>query len=63
MRARARRCTAAGRVPTTAGRSRPIHSEPAAAGYTFKRTLEKTGRYRIVCTLHEEMRMTITVRR
>ena len=42
---------------------RKFHSEPAAAGYTFKRTLEKTGRYKIVCTLHEEMKMTITVRR
>ena len=40
-----------------------FHSEPASAGYSFKRTLEKTGRYRIVCTLHEEMAMTITVRR
>ena len=42
---------------------RKFHSEPASAGYTFKRTLEKPGRYRIVCTLHEEMTMTITVRR
>jgi plastocyanin len=40
-----------------------FHSQPASASYTFKRTLEKTGRYRIVCTLHEEMAMTITVRR
>jgi plastocyanin len=42
---------------------RKFHSDPASAGYTFKRTLKKTGRYKIVCTLHEEMRMTITVRR
>ena len=42
---------------------RKFHSQPAAAGYSFKRTLEKPGRYRIVCTLHEEMTMTITVRR
>jgi plastocyanin len=40
-----------------------FHSEPASAGYAFKRTLEKPGRYKIVCTLHEEMTMTITVRR
>ena len=40
-----------------------FHSEPASAGYSFKRTLEKPGRYRIVCTLHEEMTMTITVSR
>ena len=42
---------------------RKFHSEPASAGYTFKRTLEKVGRYKIVCTLHEEMTMTVTVRR
>ena len=42
---------------------RRFHSQPAAAGYSFKRTLKKPGRYRIVCTLHEEMKMTITVRR
>ena len=42
---------------------RKFHSQPASAGYRFKRTLEKTGTYRIVCTLHEEMKMTITVRR
>ena len=40
-----------------------FHSQPASAAYTFKRTLEKPGRYKIVCTLHEEMKMTITVRR
>jgi plastocyanin len=40
-----------------------FHSQPASAGYTFKRRLDKPGRYRIVCTLHEEMKMTITVRR
>jgi plastocyanin len=40
-----------------------FHSQPASASYTFKRTLEKPGRYKIVCTLHEEMTMTIKVRR
>jgi plastocyanin len=40
-----------------------FHSQPASASYTFKRTLEKPGRYKIICTLHEEMKMTITVRR
>ena len=40
-----------------------FHSQPASAAYTFKRTLEKPGRYKIICTLHEEMKMTITVRR
>ena len=42
---------------------RKFHSQPASASYSFKRTLEKPGRYKIVCTLHEEMRMTITVHR
>ena len=40
-----------------------FHSAPAATFFSFKRTLKKTGRYKFVCTLHEEMRMTITVRR
>ncbi len=42
---------------------RKFHSQPASAGYRFRRTLKKPGRYRIVCTLHEEMTMTIRVRR
>ena len=40
-----------------------FHSQPASASYTFKRRLDKPGRYKIICTLHEEMTMTITVRR
>ena len=40
-----------------------FHSEAAATDYTFKRKLKKAGKYKIVCTLHEEMRMTIRVRR
>jgi plastocyanin len=40
-----------------------FHSEAAATDYTFKRRLKVPGKYRIVCTLHEEMRMTIRVRR
>jgi plastocyanin len=40
-----------------------FQSEPAAAGYRYKRTLKVPGRYEIVCTLHEEMTMTIRVRR
>jgi plastocyanin len=39
-----------------------FHSEPASAGFSFKRKLARAGTYRIVCTLHEEMTMTITVR-
>ena len=40
-----------------------FHSEAASTDYTFKRRLRVVGKYRIVCTLHEEMRMTIRVRR
>jgi plastocyanin len=39
-----------------------FHSEPAAGGYTYKRKLTVPGLYKIVCTLHEEMTMTIRVR-
>jgi plastocyanin len=38
-------------------------SEPASSGYRYKRTLKQPGTYKIVCTLHEEMTMTIKVRR
>ena len=38
-------------------------SEPASSGYRYKRTLKKPGKYFIVCTLHEEMTMTVRVRR
>lgn len=39
-----------------------FQSESAATDYTFKRKLTVPGTYKIVCTLHEEMRMTIRVR-
>jgi plastocyanin len=39
-----------------------FHSEPASTDYSFKRKLKTPGKYKIVCTLHEEMRMTIRVR-
>ena len=42
---------------------RKFQSEPASSGYRYKRTLKKPGTYKIVCTLHEEMKMTIRVRR
>jgi plastocyanin len=38
-------------------------SEPGSAGYEFKQTLKKPGTYAIVCTLHDEMKMTITVKK
>ena len=40
---------------------RKFHSEPASSGYTYKRKLKVKGTYRIICTLHEEMKMTIKV--
>jgi plastocyanin len=40
-----------------------FHSQPASSYYTFKRKLKKPGKYQIICTLHEEMKMTITVRK
>jgi plastocyanin len=40
-----------------------FHSEPGTAGFSYKRTLKKPGLYKIVCTLHEEMTMTVRVRR
>jgi plastocyanin len=40
-----------------------FHSEAASTDYTFTRKLTVPGTYRIVCTLHEEMRMTVRVRR
>jgi len=42
---------------------RKWQSEPASSGYRYRRTLKKPGKYFIVCTLHEEMTMRITVRR
>jgi plastocyanin len=40
-----------------------FQSEAAATDYSFRRKLKVPGRYRIVCTLHEEMTMKIRVRR
>jgi plastocyanin len=40
-----------------------FHSEAASTDFTFRRKLRRPGRYRVVCTLHEEMRMTIRVKR
>jgi len=39
-----------------------FQSDPAAGGFSYKRRLKVPGLYRIVCTLHEEMTMTIRVR-
>jgi plastocyanin len=41
-----------------------FHSDPLAAGESFKRALTKPGTYKIICTFHEEeMKMTITVKK
>jgi plastocyanin len=43
-------------------KAKKFQSEAASTDYSFKRKLTVPGKYRIVCTLHEEMRMTIRVR-
>ena len=40
-----------------------FRSEAASTGYTFSRKLTVPGTYRLSCSLHHAMRMTITVRR
>ena len=40
-----------------------FHSEAAATDFSFRRKLTVPGKYKIVCTLHEEMKMTIRVKR
>jgi plastocyanin len=39
-----------------------FRSEAASTGYRFKRRLTVPGTYRLGCSLHHEMRMTIRVR-
>ena len=39
-----------------------FQSDPAAADFTYKRTLKVKGKYSIICTFHENMVQTITVR-
>jgi plastocyanin len=38
-----------------------FQSAPAATDFSFKRKLRKVGRYRLICTFHENMAMTIRV--
>ena len=40
-----------------------FQSEAASTDYSFKRKLTVAGTYKIVCTLHHEMTMTIKVRK
>ena len=37
-------------------------SAPATSDYTFKRTLYKKGKYTIICSWHQRMKQTITVK-
>ena len=39
-----------------------FHSQLAASSYSFARTLKKPGKYVVICTIHEEMKMTIRVK-
>ena len=39
-----------------------FHSASAATDYSFSRKLTKRGSYKIVCTLHQDMTMSIRVR-
>jgi plastocyanin len=38
-------------------------STPASVGYKYKQKLTVPGKYHIICTLHEEMEMWVTVRK
>jgi plastocyanin len=42
---------------------RKFQSDPAASDYTYRRRLTVPGLYKLVCTYHDDMRMTIRVRR
>jgi plastocyanin len=39
-----------------------FQSESASTDYTYKRKLTVAGTYKLVCTLHDDMKMTIKVR-
>ena len=39
-----------------------FHSDAAAADFSYKRTLKVKGKYTVICTFHEDMKMTITVK-
>jgi plastocyanin len=43
--------------------AKKFHSELAASDYSFKRKLTTPGTYKVICTIHEEMTMTIKVRK
>jgi plastocyanin len=39
-----------------------FHSTLASSGLSFARTLKKPGKYVVICTIHDEMKMTIRVK-
>jgi plastocyanin len=39
-----------------------FHSPFASSGLSFARTLKKPGKYVVICTIHDEMKMTIRVK-
>jgi plastocyanin len=41
---------------------RSFHSQLAASGYSYAKTLKKSGKYTFICTIHDEMKMTIRVK-
>ncbi len=43
--------------------ARKFQSDPGSAGYTYKYTFKKPGKYLLVCTFHEEMTMRVTVKK
>jgi plastocyanin len=49
-----------GKRPTGVKR---FHSELAASDYSYKRKLKVAGTYKVICTIHEEMTMTVKVRK
>ena len=42
---------------------RKFQSEEAGSAYSYKRRLTRVGTYRIICTLHDDMKQTIIVKR
>ena len=42
--------------------AKKFRSEAAATDYSFKRKLTVPGKYRLACSLHHEMKMTVKVR-
>jgi plastocyanin len=39
-----------------------FQSDPATTDYSYKRKLKVKGKYVVICTFHQDMKMTVTVR-